>query len=299
MTPEFTSFLRSSFEEYLVVLKGELEPSDELLKYDFSYVEQRRWRMLDGWMIQHELQELTNRINSWRHMLIRWSAWNSVMSSKKEPKAHELQLEFVRPLMHCSLIMPSAIRDMLVFVGTNAMHQLRLNLDSTYLDFLQGDPSAECPSPRPLSRRLKEERLRKIAKPLKQSDKYIESISKIDDKVYREKTSDYRNLHSHAIGPSISRGHTRLVTRQVGLADKLERQPDGTYRRVTVPGKYVASYAFGGTEPLNPESAHVVTLEQYRAARLCYQNLVSLIAVLCEELPLMEVQENIKGKCQL
>ena len=166
MSPdEYRSFLRESFDEFLQSLDGPLEPDDPYLPYEFPYITAAKLRFMADAMLQDELREVTNRLHEWRDMLRRWHAWNVVVSTKEEMPAWDLRREFMDPLMHVSLLMPSAMRDVFTFVGTNALHQIKLHVEAGYRDVLQGDPSASDSQPRPLTRRKKEDRLAELARP--------------------------------------------------------------------------------------------------------------------------------------
>ena len=278
MESEQLTLLRSSFEEYLTVLSSEsLEPDDHYLPYEYPYITSAKWRFLADAMLQDELREATNRIHEWRDMLRRWQAWNIVVATKTETPAWDLRREFMEPLVHTCLIMPSAARDLLTFIGTNALHQIRIHTDAEYKDILEGDPSAATPEPRPLTRRHKERRLNRLATPLEGSNPFLGSIAQIDNDEFRKITKDYRNLNSHAIGPRIALGQTRMVTRRAIVATRMEDQLDGTLRLVEIPGRYVASYSFGGVEPLDLEVARKACVRQYQAMRVCFDHLTSLI----------------------
>lgn len=278
MTPiEYRDFLRESIEEFLQFLAGPLEPDDPHLPYDYPYIVEAKWGFMAGAMLQDELREVTNRLHEWHRMLQRWHAWNKVVSTQEEMRAWSLRLEFMEPLMHTSLLMPSAFRDLFTFVGTNALHQVRLHVEPGYKDVLEGDPSASDPSPRPLSRRKKEARLTRLAAPLSGAAAFVRLVRKLDDEDYRVKTKNYRNANSHAIGPRIASGETGLVTRRVVPATRVETQADGTCRIVEVPGRYVASYGFGGVEPLDLEAARVASLDQYHVARICFDTFAAVV----------------------
>jgi hypothetical protein len=281
MDPGYLHFLKSSFDEYLRVLDTDLEPNDSYLSYEYPFVVGRKWRFLSDSMIKDELRELTNRLHDWRDLLRRWQAWNRVSKTKSLDEAWDLRREFMEPLMNTCLLMPSTARDVFTFVSTNAFHQIRLNSETEYVDTMDGDPTAAMPKPRPLTRRQKESRLLGILKPLAGSGSFISALRRIDDSSYRTATKDYRNLNSHAIGPRIALGYTKMVTLSVSPAMRMEAQEDGTSRLVAVPGRYCASYSFGGLEPLDQEAARAANLDQYRAARVCFERLVSLLEQHC------------------
>lgn len=286
MTPtEYKNFLRASFEDFLKAMDRSVVPQDPYLEYEYPYIAAARWHLLADLLIQDELREVTNRIHEWHDMLQRWHAWNQVAAAHAEIRAWDLRREFMNPLMHTCLLMPSAMRDLFVFVATNAIHQISLSRYPTYPDNLEGDPSALDPHPRPLSRRQKERRLTNIAKKVPQAVDFVKSLWRLDDEEYRTTTKDYRNLNSHAIGPRIALGNTRLVTRTVVPSTRLETQGDGTSRLVPIPGKYTATYGFGGLEPLDLEIARESSLSQYRIARSILENLLRFVQHHADALP--------------
>lgn len=286
MSPDgYRIFLRRSFDEFLQTLDEPLEPDDAYLPYEFPYITAAKWHFMADAMLQDELREVTNRLHEWRDMLRRWHAWNIVVSKKDEMPAWDLRREFMEPLMHTSLLMPSTIRDVFTFVGTNALHQVRLQVEAGYKDVLEGDPSASDPKPRPLTRRQREGRLAKLATPLPGGSAFVDSVRQLDDADYRDKTKDYRNANSHAIGPRIALGATRMVTRRAVPATRMETQPDGTGRVVEIAGKYVASYSFGGLEPLELEVARIASLGQYRVARTCLEKFTGILKANANTLP--------------
>lgn len=72
MDKDITNLLRTAFAAYLERLKdGGLEPSDKYLSYDFKTIKEIRWNLSFGNMVQNELCELINRLNSWQELLLR------------------------------------------------------------------------------------------------------------------------------------------------------------------------------------------------------------------------------------
>lgn len=270
--------LRHTFDAYLARLRrGGLEPAFEYLSYDFARYENRTWHLLGDSMVLDELRELTNLLNRWHNLLQRWHAWNEVLASYAEQEAWALRREFIESDAHQCLIYPSAIRDALGFVVTNGIHQLRLATDATYEDRLDQDPRTPDKNPRRLKRHERERQLARLLAPWITDGPFMSLLQRIDDAEYREKTLDYRNEHSHAIGPSLEIGYTQFVRRIVGQKTRMEQQPDGTYRDVAIPGQLGVSYAFGGRPPLDMEASRGSSLEQFMRARACYQAYLDIL----------------------
>ncbi|MBX9432253.1 hypothetical protein KY487_23740 [Ralstonia pseudosolanacearum] len=272
------NLLRTAFEAYLHRFdEGKLVPSEDYLPYEFDAIDLRQWRLLAGTMVKDELQEITNKLNHWHGSLYRWCAWNDTIRPYSEDDAWELRMEFLEPLAHSSLLMPSSTRDTFTFIATNSMHQVRLATEPDYRDFLEGDPQRPGEKVH-LSRRKKELRLQKlIAQWPKESAEFMAALRLLDGKDYREATSDYRNLNSHSIGPRLGIGITRTVVRYVEQATTLVKQADGTHLVTLVPGKMQVHYGVGGTTPLDMEAVWAANLDQYRRARECYSKYRSLL----------------------
>ncbi len=299
---DYINLLRTVFDAYLIQMNsGGLEPSASyLLPYDFEEaIDARHWRFDGGPidvnglgiindMVKSELRELTNDLNQWHQSLQRWYAWNKVLApyNTDEVKTWHLLREFLVPLAFYCLFQPSASRDRFTFVVTNAMHQVRLMIERGYQDYLEGEPKTPKEKLTYLNRRKKEGRLAKLISIWTEGTEFMTLLRTIDDDDYKKETSDYRNLHSHIIGPRLGLGHIRFVVRSVEESTKMIKHPDGIYRK-TPTGKMVASYGFGeGTPPLDLEKARLANLEQYQRARRCYESYRKLLAAGLEAMPL-------------
>ena len=280
MNGDHLTLLRKGVDAYLSHYDdGNLDPFESYLPYDYSdEVERYQWQMMADHLVCNELREVTNRLNGWQGALLQWHAWNRALEGFAEQEAWELRREFVESCTHQCLLQPSSIRDMLVFVATNAIHQIRLALGNGYRDRLEGDPTSPDDRPRHLTRRGKEQRLERLMAPWPDAAPWFDLLRRIDDDAYRKTTFDYRNRAAHAIAPRLAVGHVGAVTRYVVQATELERQPDGSYLQVAVPGKMVVSYGFGGTPPLDMEATRIANLEQYRRARACFERYRRLLS---------------------
>jgi hypothetical protein len=222
--------LREAFDKYLMhVHKLPLNPGGHLLGYDFDFINGRKWHTLADAMIQCDLRELTNLINGWNNSLCRWHAWSIVLDGREELEAWELRIEFLNSLVHECLLMPASIRDTITSVATAAFHQVRLSIDPSYRDYLEGEAKTPEETPKPLNRKRKEKRLSQLVQVWPNSTRFLEALREINTQVYIAVTSDYRNLTAHSIGPRLGIGHTRTVTRCVKQAQALEQVEDGSY----------------------------------------------------------------------
>ncbi len=289
---DYQQLLRTVFDAYLEQLNtGGLEPSEGYLPFDFEEkIDTRQWPCfgVTNRMVKGELQELTNDLNLWYQALRRWHAWNKVIQPYNRDEVLELQREFLESLVFYCLFQPASSRDRFTFVVTNAMHQVRLMVEDGYQDYLKGDPKTpdKIRKPNHMSRRKKENRLVNLISIWPEGTEFMALLRTIDDEVYKKETSNYRNLHSHIIGPRLGLGYTRLVTRCVTEGTTMAGNPDnGTYGPIAT-GKITTAYSVGGTPPLDLEKAHIANLEQYRRARKCYASYRKLLAAGLSSMPL-------------
>lgn len=283
---EQPELLRRIFDRYLQRRQdGPLEPALEPLGYDFSRFGGRAWFIAGDTLLQDELRELTNILNRWQQLLERWQAWNEVLAGLDEAQAWALRREFQESDVHWCLIFPSAVRDAIAFVSTNAVHQIRLATEHNYVDHLEGDPTTPGRKQRRLRRPEREAQLRKLLWPWQQGAQLLERLQAIDDEDYRRATLDYRNEHSHAIGPELEFGHTQFMHRSVESATKMERGTDGYYRDVLIPGKMAVKYIFGGRPPLDLQTTRHLNLAQYLHARACFETYTGLLDIIMAGLP--------------
>lgn len=282
---EHAELLREAFNKYLVyVHELPLKPSDKLLGYDFDFIKQRKWHTLGDAMVKCDLRELTNLINGWSNSLCRWHAWSKVIDGYQELEAWELRSEFLDSLAHECLLMPASIRDTITSVATAAFHQVRLSIDRSYRDYLEGEPETPEEKPKLLNRRQKEKRLSRLVRVWPNSNRFLEKLREINTRDYIVATCDYRNLTAHSIAPRLGIGHTRTVTRCVKQAQALEQLDNGSYFLKDIPGKLAVSYGYGGTPPLDLETVRIANLGQYEKARSCYFEYRALLEAAVEEI---------------
>lgn len=281
--------LRQAFDEYLNCLYNDsLNPCNQLLDYNFDFLCDRKWRALGLEMIHSDLKDLTNILNRWNQLLQKWHAWNVVLNNKKDGVVRELQYEFIESLVYECLFMPASLKDTITDVSTSSFHQVKMALGNSYRDFLDGDPITPTESSKILSRKRKENRLKSLIEDWLCSDVFINKLYQINNKFYVDKTSNYRNLRSHAIAPSFNFGYTKTVTRSVIQREVLEEQESGGFLPVKIPDAMCVSYSFGGTPPLDLSELRLLNLEQYTITRDCYLEYRSLLKAKVEEIPFIE-----------
>ncbi len=278
--------LREAFNEYLVnVHEMPLNPAGNQLSYDFSFIDGRKLHTLADEMVRSDLQELTNLINGWSSLLYRWHAWSMVLEGREERETWELRSEFLDSMLHECLLMPASIRDAITSVATAAFHQVRLSIDQSYRDYLEGDPETPEKKAKSLNQRWqKEKRLSGLVQVWPNSSNFLKTLREINTSDYVAETYDYRNLTAHTIGPRLGIGHTRIVKRSVKQAQALKQIDDGSYVVENVPGKLTVSYGYGGTPPLNLEVVRAANLDQYEKARSCYVEYRALLEAVVKEI---------------
>lgn len=227
-------------------------------------------------MIEGDLQELRNQIHHWLTNLRAWNVWIEVLARHPEYVRYQMEWLWVEPIAFRCLFQPSGMRDRIVSVATNALHQIRMLIDRQMPDRLLSDPAKPGGRPRHLSRREKEKQLASFARRWPSGAMFIEAVTKIDGGANRNATSDFRNRASHAIAPRFSVGITSPVTRSVQRATRLEQQTDGTFVDVPTDGMTV-SYGFGGTDPLDMRSAWQTNLDEYLLTDNAYSYYVELL----------------------
>lgn len=281
--------LRVAFNEYLVhVHEQPLDSGEQRLSYDFDFIDGRKWSVLGDTMVRCDLRELTNLINRWGKSLGCWHAWSMVLESREETEAWTLCSEFLNSIVHECLLSPASIRDTITSVATAAFHQVRLSIDSSYRDYLEGDPQKPGERPKLLNRRQKEKRLSHLVQIWPSSVAFLNALKEINTRDYVDETCNYRNFTAHSIAPRLGVGHTRTVTRHVEQAQTLKQVGDGSYAFEGVPGKLIVSYGLGGTPPLNLEKIRAANLAQYEKARLCYDEYRALLEGIVAEIELVE-----------
>lgn len=144
MDVKLAGLLEQVFSAYVEIRKDRaLGPEVPYLLYDFKH-----WNApsLRGSAVKDQLNELTQILNGWRSALKRWHAWHLALESFSDfNEAWDIRIEFVQSLVHECLLEPSAVRDSIVFVATNSIHQLRLATEVGYKDHLEGDPAPAKP----------------------------------------------------------------------------------------------------------------------------------------------------------
>ena len=286
LTNEGRRALVAAFLDRIDKGKG-LRPAPMPLPYDpVPGIATARWSMLAETMVKDELQELTNQLNHWLDNLRRWHAWNEVLKAQDTDARWEAEWGWVEPLAFYCMFQPSASRDRFIMIATNALHQIRMALNSAVADELLGDPTTPSEDRFFPSRRDREKQLKNFARHWSTGKAFVKALGQLDDRGYRALTGDFRNRASDGIAPRFSVGITSAVTRTRQQAMKLEQQPNGTYKDVPVPGTLTTSYAFGGRPPLSMQDTWKTNLAQFEQARRVFDAYVALLGEAVAAMPM-------------
>jgi len=125
---EYRNFKEKVFSQFLDMEEQYYSPL-KLLSYDFCREicagNKGKWNLSPfmNYTIGGELREIINRLNSWRGYLDNWSVWLQVLSKYNEDEAWDIRSEFIDTLVFFCMFQPSAVRDVLCSIATNAIHQ--------------------------------------------------------------------------------------------------------------------------------------------------------------------------------
>lgn len=213
-------------------------------------------------MVEGELRESINDLNSWQRALDTLELWSGILADYNEEEAWALRHEFVEPVVYFCMHQPSSTRDRLAQVATNGIHQANLNLVDGYKDALDQDNG------RFLSRKRIESQLSRVAGHWSGGHRLLASLQSLNSKKYRQQTFNYRNRASHFIAPRLELGEVEFVTRSIEPREEMVRQADASYRMEQVPGKKSISYSFGGIRPLTLKEIIEANLREYDLAAI-------------------------------
>jgi hypothetical protein len=292
METDIKKILLEYYKQYLELFyDSDISDFESFLSYNFNFITERNIGFIGNDLVHDELNELKNIINSWNNSIQRWKTWNHIIKDLDENTAWDLRREFLEDTVHCCLLKPSSIKDTMISVATNIIHQLRIAKNNSYKDFLDGDISKPNERPRHLTRAQKERRLAEIISVFDGSEIFLTILKEIDNKNYKELTSDYRNLTSHTIGPRLGIGVTKAVKRQVVQSERIVEQLDGSYLMEKIPEKVYVRYGIGGTPPLDLNLTLSINIEQFMIAKKCYEHFVAILTSELQHFPYREIPD--------
>lgn len=255
----------------------------ELCEYELcDEIRRAKWYVMADFMVEGELREATNLMNSWRLKLLQWEGWIDVLDEYGEDDAWQIRSHFVESIAYFCMFQPSAVRDRIARIATNSIHQANLSIDKSYVDRLDGDD----PEFRGrFSRKNIEKQLERIGSRWANTCEFLCALRRLDSAEYRKKNVDWRNLASHSLAPRFEIGHVQAVTRSIVPRSFMVEQPDGTFKVELDTQKKSVSYGFGGIPPLSLKGIYAANLEQFEAALKVHKTYERLIQEFVRRLP--------------
>ncbi len=267
---EYRKFKENIFSQFLDI-EEQHNYSLSLSPYDLCreiYMGNKgNWKRVPfiNYTIGGELREVINRLNSWCSYLNNWSIWLQVLSKHNEDEAWNIRSEFVDSLVFFCMFQPSAIRDVLCFIATSAIHQTNLELLPDYKDKLDSDNKNKNKNNITLSRKQAEDQLIRLGHKhnWETFNIFYEKLICINSKEYQKVTRNFRNLASHKIAPHFELGEVSFIHRFIKPKTEPILQTDGTYKFIETNDK-VVSYSFGGIPPLNLKEMYDANKKEYK-----------------------------------
>lgn len=205
------------------------------------------WGQYGGLAVSWDMSEIINSLHDWYGQLLNWSVWLEILNSYDGDDAWHIRRQCIQPIAFFCMFQPSAFRDRLGKLSTQAIHQANLRIDPTYLDRLDEDEARG----NVLFRDRTEKQLARIGRRWPNYNSFEAGLKRVDSPQYRKVTRDYRNLASHGTPPHFEWGEVNLVTRSIVPWSEMVNQGDGTYQLVEHPTHKAVSYGFGGMQPLS------------------------------------------------
>lgn len=252
--------LEDAYSKYWNRIESNGIPRFKLFPYDLcEKIKEGKWFAMTEWMVSGELCEAINQLNAWTTRLLDMEVWLDVVSQYEEDDAWIIRSHFVEPLVYFCMFQPSATRDRIGKIATNAIHQANLATTSDYRDSLDEDTLKRTY----LTKSEREEQLQRICSKWQRGRPFVDLLQKLDSPSYRSKTFDYRNREAHFIAPRIELGEVLHVTRYRVPKDRMVEQTDGSFRLEVIPGEWRIAYGFGELRPLSLKEVIDANAEQY------------------------------------
>jgi hypothetical protein len=272
---EYRESMLSVFKKYLETKKQ--DDQSRFFSYDIiDKINSAKLFPLHSEYLASDFMEIINSYHDWTIRLMSWAAWNDVLQDfhNNETKAWEIRNEFLEPIMYFCLHQPSSFKDLLIKYCTIAFHLGNLNFDREYKDELDEDIEvfrrlqknhAE-PYNYFLSRSDSEKQLKRISSPWTIGHRVLEVLAKLDNRIYKVQSQNWRNHAAHYIPPRFHFGDTRTVKRQVVFFRSFIDQHDGTFLEHQDTTRKQIAYGFGGTPPLEINRVFEANFQQHAVA---------------------------------
>lgn len=264
--------------------KRESLPSSTWLPFPYDTSQKVRlgkWQHFCGILVSSELEEAINLLNSWGHHLLSWSIWIDILSGFDEDDSWTLRIHYVDPIAFVCMFQPSAARDRLTMIATNAIHQGNIVAVPGYKDELKQD---RLKPGQYLSRNQKEKQLDEIGTRWSTYAKFSMMLMAINEKAYRDVTANFRNHSSHGIAPRFELGYTNMITREMAPMQNMVELGGGRVQFVDDHSRMVVRYGVGGTAPLKYEDILAANKQEYELVKAALERYEALLQEILQKI---------------
>jgi hypothetical protein len=196
-------------------------------------------------MLMAHANQLPDDINDLLRTTVRLSVWSDIIEKYRAEDKLYLLVEFVNPIAFFALNLPYAIQSRFIFSITHLCHQANRFKLPDYKDDLPNDPE------------IKKKTMENRCSSWQGYSIFKESLNKICDDEYNEKTQEYRHKFHHRLPVEI----------EVGVTGLMNRRKKGSS----------VSYGLGGVQPLVIRNIIPLLQNQFLAASCCYSNYRNII----------------------
>ena len=273
--PTWRNKTTHSFDRFLLHARASQKIVTSYLPFDLSkQISDSCWPLLAGDIVRDNLTESANGINEFQSRINHLDAWARVVAELNEEDAIDTTHFLVSPIAHFCLLQPYALKERLVHVSTQIIHQGNRKCFDDYQDTLPTDPT-DLSQPKWPSGKEKLNVLLKISKEKWLSSNALgKSLSELNGPHFEQKTLRYRTKANHSIPPHFEMGLGPFVTRYLS-ADDIPSSAKQKGLRVT--------YGFGGTPPLKISEIVSACATEHTAALKCYHCLEAVVREILEK----------------
>ncbi len=280
--PEWRSLMTGAYSKFHDKLLGNKEHFPRLAEFKIvDRIDKTQGTFAWWWSAAAEVRETINILNSWATRLHEWGAWNMVIESHGcDDDKWDIFLHFVEPVSFFCMNQPSGFTDRIILVSENLLHQANRNAVADYKDSLDQDRSSKGILRR--SDRLAQ--LRRLGAKWKKFEALYNSLQKINNKEYNEKTKNFRDLSAHSLPPRLMSGQLIRAFRAVVPRTQMVAQNDGTFLEKPHPTETAVQYAMHQIPPLELDETRSANLMEHHKALACMDALRELIGELCDRM---------------
>jgi hypothetical protein len=196
-------------------------------------------------MLMGHANQLPDDINDLLRTTVSLSVWADIIENYGTEDRLYLLVEFVNPIAFFALNLPYAIKSRFIFSITHLCHQANRFKISDYKDDLTNDKN------------IKKSTMDDRCSCWEGYSSFKESLNKICNEEYNQKTKEYRHKFHHRLPIEI----------EVGVTGLMSRMKNGNS----------VSYRLGGIQPLSINNLIPVLQNQFHAASECYSKYIGII----------------------